>query len=135
MPVGATGKHTELEQYTPMMLFKYSKYPNAAKAYLQFMMEADQYNPWMEAALGYVCQPLKAYEANPIWKNPKAKLYGESTAMMLPNGYDGPMGAASAAVMADYVLVDMFAQVASGSKTPEKAAAEAADRAKRYYKS
>ena len=50
-------------QITQMMLFKYSKYPNAAKAYLQFMMEPEQYNPWMEAAIGYVSQPLKAYEA------------------------------------------------------------------------
>ena len=34
---------------TPMnaMVFKHTKYPNAAKAYLQFMMEKDQYGLWL----------------------------------------------------------------------------------------
>ena len=134
LPVGTTGKHTELMQITQMMLFKYSKYPNATKAYTQFMMEAAQYNPWMQASIGYVSQPLKAYASNPIWSDPKAKVFADSAAIMLDNGYDGPLGPASAAVMADYVVVDMFAAAVSGSKTPKQAAADAAERAKRYYK-
>lgn len=135
LPIGPIGKPTELMQITQMMLFKYSKYPNAAKAYLQFMMEADQYNPWMEAAIGYVSQPLKAYEANPIWTvDPKHTVYRDAAALMLDNGHAGPLGTASAAVMADYVVLDMIAAAASGSKTPKEAAAQAAERAKRYYK-
>ena len=31
------------------MLFKHSQYPNAAKAFLQFMLEKDQYEPWLNA--------------------------------------------------------------------------------------
>ncbi|MGS1117795.1 ABC transporter substrate-binding protein [Castellaniella sp. UC4442_H9] len=134
-PVGASGKHTEIMQISQFMHFKYSKYPNAAKAYTQFMMEADQYNPWMESSIGYVSQPLKAYESNPVWNDPKITVYRDSTGIMLDNGYDGPLGAASAAVMANYVVVDMFAAAVSGSKTPKQAAADAAERAKRYYKS
>lgn len=135
LPIGPIGKPTELMQITQMMLFKYSKYPNAAKAYLQFMMEADQYNPWMEAAIGYVSQSLKAYEANPIWTvDPKHTVYRDAAALMLDNGHAGPLGTASAAVMADYVVLDMIAAAASGSRTPKEAAAQAAERAKRYYK-
>ncbi len=135
LPIGPIGKPTELMQITQMMLFKHTKYPNAAKAYLQFMMEADQYNPWMEAAIGYVSQPLKAYEANPIWTvDPKHTVYRDAAALMLDNGHAGPLGTASAAVMADYVVLDMIAAAASGSKTPKEAAAQAAERAKRYYK-
>lgn len=134
-PIGPIGKPTELMQITQMMLFKYSKYPNAAKAYIQFMMEADQYNPWMEASIGYVSQSLKAYEANPIWTvDPKHTTYREAASLMLDNGHAGPLGTASAAVMADYVVVDMVAQAASGEKSPKEAAARAAERAKRYYK-
>jgi multiple sugar transport system substrate-binding protein len=133
-PVGASGKPTELMQITQMMLFKYSKYPKAAKAFMQFMMEADQYNPWMKAAIGYVSQPLKAYEKNPIWtSDPKHTVYRDCASLMLDNGYSGALGAASAAVMADYVVVDMVASAASGSKTSKAAAAEAAERASRYY--
>ena len=41
-----------------MMIFKYTKFPNAAKEYLRFMMEREQYVPWQEASIGYVCHPL-----------------------------------------------------------------------------
>ena len=30
------------------MLFKHSQYPNAAKAFLTFMLEKDQYEPWLK---------------------------------------------------------------------------------------
>jgi multiple sugar transport system substrate-binding protein len=35
--------------------------------------------------------------------------------------------------MADYVLVDMFAEAVTGQRSPEQAAERAAERAKRYY--
>jgi multiple sugar transport system substrate-binding protein len=53
---------------------------------------------------------------------------------MLDNGHSGPLGLASAAAMADYIVLDMVAEAASGSKTPKEAAARAATRAERYYK-
>ena len=134
LPIGPVGKPTELQGITQMMLFNYSKYQNAAKAYMQFMMEADQYNAWLNDSLGYVGQTLKAYEKNPIWtSDPKVTVYRDVASRMLPAGYDGPLGTASAAVMADYVIMDMFAAAASGSQSPKDAAARAADRAKRYY--
>jgi multiple sugar transport system substrate-binding protein len=134
-PVGPVGKTTELNLFFPMMLFKYSKYPNAAKAYLAFMMEKEQYWPWQQAAIGYVSHPLKDYDNNPLWSSdPKNKPYSNSMAVMLPNGYDGPMGYASAATMADFIMVNMVAEAASGSKTPKEAAERAQKRAERYYK-
>src|SRR5437660_12045886 len=71
-PVGLDGKQRELVLVFPMMIFKYTKYPNAAKEYLRFMMEKEQYVPWQEASIGYVCHPLKAYESSAFWtKDPK----------------------------------------------------------------
>jgi multiple sugar transport system substrate-binding protein len=134
-PIGPIGRSTELNLFFPMMLFKYSKYPNAAKAYLAFMMEKEQYEPWQQAALGYVSHPLKAYEKNPLWtSDPKNAPYSNSMKVMLPNGYAGTMGYASAATMADFVMVNMVAEAASGSKTPKEAAERAQQRAERYYK-
>lgn len=134
-PIGPVGKPTELMQITQMMLFKHSKYPNAAKAYMQFMMEADQYNPWMKAAIGYVSQPLKAYESNPVWtEDPKHAVYRDGGSIMLDHGHAGPLGLASAASMADYIVLDMVAEAASGARTPKEAAERAAKRAERYYK-
>ena len=135
MPIGPIGKPTELNLFFPMMLFKYSKFPNAAKAYLAFMMEKEQYEPWQQAALGYVSHPLKAYEKNPLWtSDPKNGPYSNSMKVMLPNGYAGPMGYASAATMADFIMVNMVAEAISGAKSPKEAMERAKTRAERYYK-
>jgi multiple sugar transport system substrate-binding protein len=135
MPIGPVGRPTELNLVFPMMIFKYSKYPNAAKEYLRFMMEKEQYIPWQTAANGYVTQPLKAYASNPMWtEDPKNTPYRDAMKVMIPNGYAGTMGYASAAAMADFIVVDMVAQAATGQKTPQEAAAQAAKRAERYYK-
>jgi multiple sugar transport system substrate-binding protein len=134
-PIGPVGHSTELNLAFPMMVFKYSKYPNAAKEYLRFMMEKEQYEPWQQAAIGYVTQPLRAYESNPIWTvDPKHTPYRDAMKIMIPNGYAGTMGYASAACMADFIVVNMVAEAASGSKTPAEAAERAEKRAQRYYK-
>jgi multiple sugar transport system substrate-binding protein len=134
-PVGPIGRTTELNLFFPMMLFKYSKVPNAAKAYLAFMMEKEQYEPWQAASIGYVSHPLKAYEQSPLWKSdPKNLPYSNSMKVMLPNGYAGPMGYASAATMADFIMVNMVAEAVSGAKTPKEAMERAKARAERYYK-
>jgi len=99
------------------------------------MMEQEQYLPWQEASIGYVTQPLRAYESNPIWTvDPKHTPYRDAMKVMLPNGHDGEMGYSSAAVMADFVVVNMIAEAASGQRSPKEAAERAHQRAQRYYK-
>ena len=61
------GKPTQGALVINAIVFKHTKYPNAAKQYLRFMMEQEQYVPWQEASIGYWCHPLAAYDANPIW--------------------------------------------------------------------
>jgi multiple sugar transport system substrate-binding protein len=134
-PVGPVGKSIELHQTSSMVLFKHTKYPEAAKAYIKFMMEADQMNAWLKGASAYCCQPLKAFASNPVWsENPIHAPYARASETLRPNGYAGPLGYASAAVMADYVLVDMFASVVTGAATPDDAIAAAEKRANRYYR-
>ena len=135
MPVGPVGRPTELSPFTPAFVFKYTKYPNAAREYLRFMMEKDQYVAWQNASIGYVQQPLKAYAASPVWTvDPKHTPFREIPKLILDNGYAGSLGAASAGLMADYVVVNMVAKAASGASSPQDAAAEAERRARRYYR-
>ncbi len=54
--------------------------------------------------------------------------------IMQPNGFAGEMGYASASAMADFIVVNMVAEAASGAKTPKEAAERAQKRAERYYK-
>ena len=72
---------------------------------------------------------------NPIWtSDPVHKPYAKASETLRPNGYAGPLGYASAAVMADYIVVDMVAEAATGQRTPEEAAKRAEQRANRYYR-
>jgi multiple sugar transport system substrate-binding protein len=135
MPIGPVGKPTEFQLFFNQMIFKYTKYPKAAKEYLRFMMEAEQMDPWVQASIGYVTPSLRYYEKNPIWTvDPKHTPYRNSMQNMLPSGYAGKMGYASAGALSDFIVVNMVAEAASGSKTPKEAAERAQKRAERYYK-
>ena len=135
MPIGPVGVPTELNLFFNQMIFKYTKYPKAAKAFLAFMMEQEQFGPWMQASFGYVAHPLKAYESNAVWtSDPKAMAYRDCVKNMRPAGYEGKLGYASAGALADFIVQDMVAEAASGAKSAKDAAANAQKRAERYYK-
>jgi multiple sugar transport system substrate-binding protein len=133
-PVGPIGHSTELNSYTQYVVFKFSRFPNAAKAFLAFMMDPEQMNPWIEASIGYVTPANPGFESHPIWtSDPKITPFRDGVRNMLWSGYAGPLGLASAQTMADYIVVNMFAEAASGARTPQQAAERAAERANRYY--
>jgi multiple sugar transport system substrate-binding protein len=134
-PFGESKRKPQSAEPITALLFKHSKYPNAAKEYIRFMMEKDQYGLWLSSCLGYWCQPLKAYGKMKFWdSDPKLKPFAGALDSPFYNGYKGPVSAASAAVTANYTIVDMFASVVTGSTTPEAAAKQAARAAERYYR-
>jgi len=134
-PVGPSGSGAAFHLFLNQMIFKYTKYPKAAKEFIRFMMEEEQYGKWMQASIGYVAHPLAAYAKNPIWtEDPKHLPYRDAVKELRPAGYDGKLGYASAGALADFIIVDMVAEAASGNKTPKEAAERAQKRAERYYK-
>jgi multiple sugar transport system substrate-binding protein len=87
-----------------------------------FMLEEPQAGPWINAMRGYVTPPLKAYRNLPVWtEDPKHTVYRDCIKNMLPNGYEGPIGPASAAVMAEYVVVDLFANYCARGVSADRA--------------
>lgn len=135
LPVGPIGRPTELYLFTQAMVYSHTQFPNAAKEYLRFMWEREQYEPWQTAASGYITQPLTAYEQNAVWsEDPKLTPYRDCTARMLWNGYAGHLGTASAQALADNIIVTMFARAATGELTPKQAIAEAKQQAAQYYR-
>ena len=136
MPIGPVGRSTETALAINAMIFKHTKYPNAAKAYMTWMMEGPQYDKWLTGSFGYWGQPLKAYADSAVWtSDPKITLYKDTMEKSRWLASPGPINEASGAVTADYVMVDMVAAASTGSSSPEDAAKEAERRAKRYYKS
>jgi multiple sugar transport system substrate-binding protein len=114
-PVGPVGKPTELAGVYPLLAMNYTRYPQACKALMAYMMEADQFNPWMEAAQGYASHCLNAYDSNPVWtKDPKRAVYRDVSKRSLSLGGLGSMGDKLAAAIAGFVLVDMFASYCTG---------------------
>lgn len=134
-PIGPVGRPTELHLMSQAMIFKHTRYPKAAKHYLLFMLEEDQYGPWIDAMRGYVTQGLKYFSHLPVWtRDPKHTPFRDTLLRMLPNGYAGPLGPASAAAMAEYIVVDMFADAATGRRMAKEAARVAEERLAKIYK-
>jgi multiple sugar transport system substrate-binding protein len=134
LPIGPVGRPTELQLMLNTYAYRYTKYPNAVREYLRFMWEKEQVDAWLRAANGYVSPPLPAWNDNPVWTDdPKVTPFRDGLKYALDNGYSGSLGKASAAVMGDFVVVDMFGEACTGNRSPKAAAQRAAERAKRYY--
>ena len=134
MPIGPAGRPTERALIVNAMVMNYTPYPNAAKQYLRFMMEEPQYHEWLKGCIGYWNHPLQAYDASPVWEPEKHQPYKHVIKDSLWDGYRGSLGESSAAVLAEFIMVNMVAAVCTGQLSPEEAAAEAERRAQRYYR-
>jgi multiple sugar transport system substrate-binding protein len=135
-PVGPVGKPTELHLLYPILAMSYTKYPQASKALIAYMLEADQFNKWIEAARGYLTHCLNAYDANPVWTaDPKRTVYRDVAKRSLTAGGLGSVGERAATAIADFVVLDMFANVCTGREDPKSAMKMAERQAQRIYRS
>ena len=135
MPIGPVGKPTELHLAFPILTFQFTKAPQACKALSAFMLEAENFNPWVEAAQGYLSHFLNAYDANPVWTaDPKRTPYRDVSKRTLTPGGLGSLGEKAAAAIADFIVVDMFANFATGREDAKGAIAVAERQAKRIYR-
>ncbi len=135
LPIGPVGKPTQLHLFNQAFIFKHTACPNAAKHFLMFMLEKEQAAPWMDAMRGYVTPGLKEYRKLPVWTDdPKHTAYRDCVKNMLWNGYPGPIGPGSAAVMAEYVVVDMFANYCARGMSANDVISRAEKAISRAYK-
>jgi multiple sugar transport system substrate-binding protein len=134
-PVGPVGKPTEFHVCFPMLAMTHTKYPQACKALMAFLLEADQYNQWLEASQAYLTHPLNAYDKNPIWTaDPKNTIFGEAAKRTLTVGGKGSVGEKTAAALADFIVLDMFANACTGREDPKGAIKIAERQARRIYR-
>ena len=134
-PVGVSGKPTELHLMYPVLAMTYTKYPQACKALMAFMLEADNFNPWIQSAKGYLTHCLNAYDKNPVWTaDPKATPFRDVAKRTLTAGGLGSVGEKAATAIADFVVVDMFANVCTGREDVKGSIAIAERQLKRIYR-
>ena len=73
-----------------------------------------------------VSHTLRAYESNPVWReDPQHMLYRDIAKGARHTGYAGRLGKESAAVLADFIIVDMFGEACTGQQTRGEAAQRA----------
>ena len=134
-PIGPVGKPTELHLMYPILAMTYTKYPQACKALMAFMLEADQFNKWLEASQGYLTHCLNAYDKNPIWtSDPKNTVFGEAAKRTLTAGGLGSVGEKAAAAISDFVVLDMFASFCTGREDAKGAIKIAERQLQRIYR-
>jgi multiple sugar transport system substrate-binding protein len=135
-PVGPVGHPAELQLVVPMLAFNFTKYPNAAKAFIAFMLEKDQFDKWLTASRGYLTHTLNAYDTAPIWKaDPKNEVFSQASKRALPASGIGTPDERAATAIGDFIVVDMFANYCTGAKDAKGAIADAERQLKRIYRS
>ncbi len=133
-PIGPVGRPTELGMISQAFIFNFTTVPKAARHFLTFLFESEQYTKWITGARGYVTQSLRAFHDLAVWTDdPAITPFRDVPQRMLSNGHAGPLGMASAAAMSEYIIVDMFAEVCSGARSPRAAALRAEERLTRLY--
>jgi multiple sugar transport system substrate-binding protein len=134
-PVGPVGKPTEFHIAYPMMIMRYSKFPQAAKAFMAFTLEAENYDKWLVGAVAYITHPLNAYDKNPVWtSDPKLTVARDCAKRTLTAGGLGSVGEKAASALADFLVLDMFASVCTGRTSVKDAISVAERQAKRIYR-
>jgi hypothetical protein len=63
LPIGPVGKSVELHQTSTISIFNHCKFPNAAKAYIEFMYRVREHEQMAQGASAYCCQALKEFAA------------------------------------------------------------------------
>ena len=91
--------------------------------------------PWLSGARGYLTHTLNAYNSAPVWKaDPKNEVFSHASERALPASGIGTPGEKAATAIADFIVVDMFANFCTGAKDGKTAMAEAERQLKRIYR-
>jgi len=94
--------------------FKHTKYPELVKDLLKYLLERDQYVPWMVSNEGNVSPMLGAYAEHEMWKDPMLQPFAECTQYIQNIGYPGPYTREAGEANVSFILIDTFARVCRG---------------------
>ncbi len=122
-PAGPQGRAaTQLNKTHAVM--GYSKNVDAARDFVNWIMQPDQYNKWLEAGGAYSIYSLKSYDSNPVYtKDPNLTVFKETIQYGRNVGWPGPPSQAASQAFSKYLIVNMFAAAAKG-KAPKDAIAD-----------
>lgn len=133
LPAGPKGQYAYHTSFTDMVM-KYSKNVKAAKDYLRWAHAKANYEKWIVVQKGFAVGPTRDWENHAMWKaDPVMLPFKAATRQGRPMGFAGAPDKRAAEAWNKYIIVDMYANAASGKMKPEEAVKAAAGELAKIY--
>lgn len=119
-PMGPTGKRYHILNPWSHSIFTHTPDPEAARAFLRWLMQPKQVGGWYASADMYYAPFLKGFDNSPAWQEePRYLPFRDSMPTSHLPGWPAPLSRAQSASVAKYVVVDMFAKACAGASTKD----------------
>jgi multiple sugar transport system substrate-binding protein len=110
IPKGPAGRFYQLGTRT-MGILKNSPNVPAAREFLKWWFQNEQYDTWWRLQEGYHLQHVKRLSNDPMWiKDPKIAVFRDEPKYGVPIGYPGPPNEKASMSWSKYIVVDVFAR-------------------------
>ena len=132
IPRGPAGRFYWLGTRTTAILKNSPNIP-AAKEFLKWWFQDEQFGAWWRIQEGYQLQPVTKYYTDPVWfKDPKMTPFREQPKYGVDLGWPGPPNEKASLAYSKYIVVDTFAKAVQG-EDPKAAIEWGAEQMKRAY--
>lgn len=122
LPKNPQGQFIESGFFLNQLIHKKTRFPNAAKAFLYFMMQPQQYKAWVTASQGFIAAACSKYRDNPVWKtSPQMAAFKDAGITTRPFTWGGKPGLPFSRIRGNMMVAKMFAEVIQGKETPRDA--------------
>src|ERR687888_2443172 len=120
MPKGPAG---QFALYLPFQhaLMKYSKNEKLGKDFLKWLHQDENYGKWFEVNEGYSVGATKKWEEHPMWGkvDKQLQVFRQAARKTFAFGHPGPATAKATEAYTKYIIVDMYAKAAQGTKAED----------------
>jgi multiple sugar transport system substrate-binding protein len=133
LPAGPKGQYAYHTAFTNMVM-KYSKNVKAAKEFLRWAHTKANYEKWVVVQKGFAVAPTRDWENHPMWNvDPVMLPFKTASRQGRHMGFPGAPDKRAAEAWNKYIIVDMYANAASGKMKPEEAVKWAAGELSKIY--
>ena len=117
IPEGPHGRYHGVGPFTNCIT-RYSANKEAARDYIRFVHQDENFEKFLVINKGYVNGPLPKWQEHPMWEeDPAVTIYRELPQYGRNLGYAGPYNRQSSEAFAKYIIVDLFAKAVRGDST------------------
>lgn len=117
-----------------MAVMKWSKNQSAAAELLEFMLQKENYQQYLDADNGAIAYPSGVLNSASVWtSDPIMNSFNQGIKNSRWVGWPGPPSRAASQAETQYVIVDMFAQAVQNPSNAKQYIQSAASQLKQFY--